>query len=234
MARESLKYIQTKTGADGATRLFFRKRGEKKVELRGPVGSMEFLEDYTAAIEGKLRPNGSAKRRAEPIWVKAATVGALIKRYTSNSPEWRGYSARMHYKRGLIYDAILSDMGYVEYAAVKPSDIRRVMEQFGPRYGTANEYLKAFRCLFDYACKIEDLEINPAKHVSYAAGTNPEGFHCWTEDQCLKFEDYYPVGSTPRLVFALGIYTAQRRSDLVRLGDAMRRTDRALLSVFSR
>ena len=33
MARESLKYIQTKTGADGATRLFFRKRGEKKVEI---------------------------------------------------------------------------------------------------------------------------------------------------------------------------------------------------------
>jgi hypothetical protein len=45
--------------------------------------------------------------------------------------------------------------------------------------------------------------------------------------QCDTFEDYYPVGSTPRLVFALGIYTAQRRSDLVRLGDAMRRTDRA-------
>ena len=32
------------------------------------------------------------------------------------------------------------------------------------------------------------------------------------------FEAYWPIGSRPRLALALGLFTAQRRSDVVRIG----------------
>lgn len=121
-----------------------------------------------------------------------------------------------------MYARLDEQMGRVEFALVKPSDIRRYLEQFADRYGTANENLKALRQLFDYAVDMFDLEFNPAKQVKYLASDNPDGFHCWTAAECAKFESYWPIGSTPRLAFAIGIYTAQRRGDIVRVGDQFR------------
>lgn len=40
-------------------------------------------------------------------------------------------------------------------------------------------------------------------------------FHTWTEDEIAQYERRWPMGSTPRLAFALLLYTGQRRSDVV-------------------
>jgi integrase len=44
------------------------------------------------------------------------------------------------------------------------------------------------------------------------------GFHTWTEDEIAQFEAHYPIGSRARLALALLLYTAQRRSDVVKMG----------------
>jgi integrase/recombinase XerD len=44
------------------------------------------------------------------------------------------------------------------------------------------------------------------------------GFHSWTEAELQQYERRHPVGSKARLALALLLYTAQRRSDAVRLG----------------
>ena len=67
-----------------------------------------------------------------------------------------------------------------------------------------------------------DLEFNPTKHVKYLAPDNPDGFHWWAAAECARFESYWLIGSTPRLAFAIGIYTAQRRGDIVGIGDQFR------------
>jgi integrase len=48
--------------------------------------------------------------------------------------------------------------------------------------------------------------------------SKPDGFHTWSETEVTQFEAAYPVGTKERLAFALAIYTAQRVSDLVRMG----------------
>ena len=48
-----------------------------------------------------------------------------------------------------------------------------------------------------------------------------QGFHSWTEDELVRFEAHHPLGTKPRLALALLLYTAQRRSDVVRLGPSM-------------
>ena len=45
-----------------------------------------------------------------------------------------------------------------------------------------------------------------------------DGFHTWTDDEIAQFEAHHPIGTKPRLALALLLYTAQRRSDVVRMG----------------
>jgi integrase len=44
------------------------------------------------------------------------------------------------------------------------------------------------------------------------------GFHSWSEDEIAAFEARHPIGTRARLAFALLLFTAQRRSDVVRMG----------------
>jgi integrase len=45
-----------------------------------------------------------------------------------------------------------------------------------------------------------------------------EGFKTWDEDHIASFEAAHPVGSRARLAMSLLLYTAQRRSDVIRMG----------------
>jgi integrase len=45
-----------------------------------------------------------------------------------------------------------------------------------------------------------------------------DGHHTWTDGEIAQFEARHPVGTKARLALALGVYTAQRRGDVVRLG----------------
>src|SRR5262249_3182930 len=45
-----------------------------------------------------------------------------------------------------------------------------------------------------------------------------DGFHCWTDDELETFEHHWPVGTMQRLAFALGLYSFQRRGDVIRMG----------------
>src|SRR5262249_7507547 len=45
-----------------------------------------------------------------------------------------------------------------------------------------------------------------------------EGIHTWDEDEIAQFERVHPIGSRERLAFTLGLYTAQRRGDVIRMG----------------
>jgi integrase len=77
--------------------------------------------------------------------------------------------------------------------------------------------LKVLRLLLNYAVEIGMIENNPAIGVKRYR-SHGEGVHTWTEDEVARFEGHYPIGSKARLAFALLLYTAQRRSDAIRLG----------------
>jgi integrase len=61
------------------------------------------------------------------------------------------------------------------------------------------------------------LRSNPARDVKLFS-YETEGFHTWTADEVKQFEDHYPVGTKPRLAFALMYYLGVRKSDAVLLG----------------
>jgi hypothetical protein len=61
------------------------------------------------------------------------------------------------------------------------------------------------------------LKTDPSAGVKLKHSKGP-GFHTWSEDEIAQFEFHHRVRSKPRLAFALLLYTAQRRGDVIRIG----------------
>ena len=61
------------------------------------------------------------------------------------------------------------------------------------------------------------LRADPTANIKQRA-VKGDGFHTWTEDEIAQFEAHHPIGGKPRLALALLLYTAQRRSDVIRMG----------------
>ena len=81
------------------------------------------------------------------------------------------------------------------------------------------------RSLCQFGVKRRYLRTDPTANIKQRA-IKGDGFHTWTEDEIAQFEAHHPVGTKPRLALALLLYTAQRRSDVVRMGrQHIRETD---------
>jgi integrase len=82
---------------------------------------------------------------------------------------------------------------------------------------SANARIKAMRQVFKFGVKKKLAPSNPARDVEYFKSGSP-GFHTWTPEEVLQFEERHPVGSKARLALALMLFTGQRRSDIIRFG----------------
>src|SRR5262249_23139837 len=81
----------------------------------------------------------------------------------------------------------------------------------------ARSWLVTLRSLCQFAVKRRYLRADLTAGVKLRS-IKSDGFHTWTEDEITQFEAYHPIGTKPRLALALLLYTAQRRSDVVRMG----------------
>jgi integrase len=82
----------------------------------------------------------------------------------------------------------------------------------------ARQWLKTLRGLLQFAVETGLIKTNPTAGIRAAKPPKTEGWHSWSETEIARFEECYAIGTKPRLAMALLLYTAVRRSDLVRLG----------------
>lgn len=211
--KTTLRYVSSDTDRHGNVRIYFR-RGGKKVRLRGPINSPEFLEDYRQILLGNV-PVAKAKAYSTTI---SGSIRQLCIGYFQSS-DFRKLDPRgQRVRRGILERFCQNNNdGDKPYDRLEPSHLRKRRDAMMDRPEAANNMLKAVRQLFKYAMKYEDYEKNPAAIVEYLPG-NPDGFHAWTPGEIACFEKTHPVGTTARLALALALYTGQRRSDLVLLG----------------
>ena len=78
-------------------------------------------------------------------------------------------------------------------------------------------WLVTLRSLCQFAVKRGWLRADPTRDIKQRS-IKGDGFHTWTDDEIAQFEAHHPIGTKPRLALALLLYTAQRRSDVVRMG----------------
>ena len=89
----------------------------------------------------------------------------------------------------------------------------------GLRLGSLSQKLvSAAPCAVMQLAIVEGLRSDDPTATIKSLKNKSDGFHTWTEDEIATFEAKYPLGTRARLALALLLYTAQRRSDVIRMG----------------
>jgi integrase len=203
MARLRLKYVQSFGGYH-----YFRRRGSPRIPLPGIVGSQEFMEAYQNALAAQPVAIGASLRS------KPGSVSSALAEYY-NSVAWRGLGSGTQKERRTILEKFREQYGHKPLASVPKEFIVALLDSMTPHAG--KNWLKAFRHFIRW-CEARKLVRSDPTWGIRVKVPKSGGFHTWTEDEISQFEAYHPVGSKPRLALALGLYTAQRRGDVIRMG----------------
>ncbi|MEY9221632.1 tyrosine-type recombinase/integrase [Bradyrhizobium ottawaense] len=214
------------TDRHGNVRVYFRRKGARKVRLRGVPWTPEFMAAYAEALAGtpKIATNV----------ISAGTWRWLCVKYFAECADYRRLDPRTRHVRRLVLEATFDE----PIAPGSPKEFRDIplskmtanaVEVLRDRKlaypEAANARVKAIRQVFKFAVRKKHAALNPARDVPYIR-TGSTGYHTWTVEEVRQFEERHPVGSKARLALALLAFTGQRRSDVVRLGKQHRKAQK--------
>src|SRR5262249_5293204 len=117
--------------------------------------------------------------------------------------------------RRVLLEKFRREHGDMPIALLPRKFIDEMLRELRP--GARKNWLKALRGLLQY-CVAEGLCKEDVTASITLAPPSSNGFHPWTEEEIAQFEAHHPVGTKPRLAFALLLYTGQRRGDVIRMG----------------
>jgi len=209
-----LKFVQCwvdKRNGGAKARYYFRRPGFKQIPLPGLPGSVEFMEAYQAALAMQLpRPMIGASR------TKVGSISALVVTYLS-SPEFlaRPKATQSTYRN--ILERFRREHGDKPVALLTRQHLNAILAQKVKTPAAANHWLRLVKVLMQLAVDEGYRPDNPTTGIKRIKNKT-DGFHTWTEEEIAQFEAHHPLGSKARLALGLLLYTAQRRSDVVRMG----------------
>jgi integrase len=203
MTKLHLKYVQSFGGYH-----YFRRRGSPRIPLPGIVGSAEFMAAYQQALAAAPLPIGASKRS------KPGSVSAAIAEYYQ-SQAFRSLTGGTPAQRRTIIERFRGQYGDRPLASLPKEFVVALLDTMSP--AAASNWLTAFRHFFRWCEERKLLRDDPTWGIRLKMRKS-DGHHTWTEDEIAAFEAHHPVGSKARLAFALGLYTAQRRGDVIHIG----------------
>jgi len=218
-------YIRKDTDRHGNERIFVRRFG-RSIRIRvSPDDTRAFAAAYDDALEAL--ENGAPQTKAPRSGAPVGTFGWLAAVYFA-SVEFTGLPLdSQRTRRGIIEDCLREPikpnskdkMALCPLALLSGVHIKMLRDRKGDKKGAANNRLKYLSSMFSWAIERQPplLRSNPARDVKpkkYAT----DGFHSWTADEVKQFEERHPIGTKPRLAFALMYYLGVRRSDVILLG----------------
>ena len=156
----------------------------------------------------------------EPVGANRSKAGSVAATIASHygSPEFRALAASSQAVRRAVLERFGREHGDKMIAAMPTKFLREMLDRMEPT--TAKNWLAAIRALTGHAIKRELIENDPTLGIKLRRMTG-DGFHTWTEEQIAQFEAVHPIGSRERLAMALGLFTGQRRGDVVRMGGSI-------------
>jgi integrase len=203
MTKLHLKYVQSFGGYH-----YFRRHGSPRIPLPGIVGSAEFMEAYQAALAAAPVAIGASKHS------KPGSVSAAIAEYYG-SQAFRSLRGGTPAKWRANLERFRERHGHMPLASLPKEFLVALLDTLPPH--AALNWLKTFRHFFRWCLDRKLVRNDPTLGIRLKMPKS-DGFHTWTEDEIAQFEAHWPFGSKPRLALALGLYTAQRRGDVVRIG----------------
>jgi integrase len=211
VSRIRLQFIQSFTDRKtGRTFFYFRRKGHPRVRLEGVPGSEQFMTAYQAALNSAPSPVGVSRN-------KPGSVSAVIAEYYTGQA-FRSLTGGTPASRRAVLEKFRDRHGDKPLASMPTEFVHALLDIMTPH--EAKNWLTAFKHVVRWAVDRKMMKNDPTAGVRV---TRPktDGFHCWTEAEIAQFEAHWPIGSKPRLALALALYTAQRRSDVIRIGRQM-------------
>ena len=210
--RLDFKFVNVFKDRYGNPRIYFRRPGHKAILLRAAPGSPEFLAEYNAAV-AQTGTREIGKNRSVAGTIDAA-IGAYFAshRYTALAESTRG-------QRRSALERFRKVHGKDPIRLVKQEHVHAILGKLPPF--AARDYLNSLRELMRFAAEIGLCSDDPTAGIKLdrpVKDKGDEGIHTWTEDEIAQYAGQHPIGSTARLALALALETAQRISDVVRMG----------------
>ena len=202
------KYVQAWVDHDGRAHHYFRRRGFPRVRLPGLPWSPSFMAEYEKAISGARTAIGAGR-------VKPGSVAAVVAEYFDSQLFFTSKSAGTQRMRRGILERFRAAYGERPMALLPAEWIEALLDSKPPH--AARSWLATLRSLCQFGRKRGYRRDDPTANIKLRA-IKSDGFLTWTEGEIAQFEAHHPVGTKPRLALALLLYTAQRRSDVVRMG----------------
>jgi integrase len=186
---------------------YFRRRGSPRVRLPGLPGSAQFMAAYQEALDAPQHEIGAT--RTLPGSLDAALVGYY------GSHAFRALKGGTPAMRRAILERWRNKDGDKPIGLLPPVYIERMLATMPPH--AARNTLKAIRRFMQFCVKQELCRSDPTVGIK-AQVPKSDGFYCWSEEDIAQFEAFHPIGSKARLALGLALFTAQRRSDIIRMG----------------
>ena len=211
MPRPRPPHLHREETRHGQVTWYVRRGHGPRVRIKAEYGSEEFGAEYRAAFEGVPRPSKAAK---------AHTLAWGIARYRESSA-WSALSNATRRQSENIYRAVIKTAGDVLLRDITSDTIKAGRERRAAAPHAANNFLKSMRRVFRWAADPEGgklVAVNPTVGVKLLKGKNTDGFHTWSNEEIVRFETRWPIGTRERLALDLLLYTGLSRGDVVRLG----------------
>ena len=209
MTRPRPPYLQFLTTRHGKRVWYFHRRPGPRIRIRAEFGTPDFDAAYQAALNGE-RPAGKANARVGSLeW--------LVARYRE-TPAWLSLSIATRRQRENIFKQVIAKAGGQPYNEINKSAVTQGRDRRGATPAQARHFLDTLRGLFKWAEGAGFVKTDPTHGVAYPKQRKTQGFPVWTEDDLLKYEARWPLGTKERVWFAVLLYAGLRRGDAVRLG----------------
>jgi integrase len=211
-----LRFVKAYRDRHGKPRYYLRRPGSKLVPLPGHPGSPEFMAAYTAALDrsessiSRKLENGARRTRPE-------SIDAAIASYLGSAAYARLAAISQRQYRAIL-ERMRPDLGAMPIAGLRRRHVVELLDARAAAHpASARDLLRCLRIIIRHALFLGMCETDPTAGVRVKM-PHSDGFHSWTEEEIAAFQNYYPLGSRPRLAIELLLGTAMRCSDVVRLG----------------
>ena len=205
-----LRYLMRDRMRDGSWRWRVRIRGQVSARLPGdPRTDADAYAAYVQAV-ADLAGRTSPTPAAPPKGSFAALVTDYLERGGKTASP-----ATMKQRRSLLGRLLVEHGDRV--AVMPPRAVRSILFAMEDRPGAAKNTLKALRAMYRWSVERGMIETDPTDGIRWTV-RDTGGFRPWTPADLRQFVKHHPPGTTAYLAVALAVFTAARRSDLVRLG----------------
>lgn len=203
--------------------------------LPGQPGEAEFDAAYDLIVAGMALPSPNTAALPAPSDAAADVVrhpkAALPKSMraawlvvTTSTPEWKRMQFDTRARQSVIAESFLNARvnpnmatvwGDVPIADLRRRHIKAIIAERQVTLHVTKQLLGLIRKMVSAAMDEEWIDVDPTYGVTF----QPEykGWRAWTRDEMDKFEKRWPIGTTPRLAFALALWLGNRRGDVCTL-----------------